>query len=276
MHWKVCMCLIISVMAIVYSGFAQDGAVVFKTHCAVCHTIGGGRTVGPDLAGITASKKEQWLISFIRNSQEVIKSGDPDAVAIAKEYNNLLMPPFAGSDAEIKAIIRHMASKGGQAAVAVADTMLNKATDGHVERGRALFTGEVALQHGGASCLSCHGVHDNGGMGGSMAKGLNLTYFTLKGTGLRAMLQAPPFPAMASAYAEKPLTDQEIYDLAAYMKHVSTAMVKGETNKTLVPFLPLGIAGWIAGMILLFGIWRMRKRASVNKEIFARQIASEK
>ena len=34
--------------------FAQaDGEQIFKTNCVSCHTIGGGRLIGPDLEGVT-------------------------------------------------------------------------------------------------------------------------------------------------------------------------------------------------------------------------------
>ena len=30
-----------------------NGEQLFKTNCTACHTIGGGRLVGPDLIGVT-------------------------------------------------------------------------------------------------------------------------------------------------------------------------------------------------------------------------------
>ena len=98
----------------------------------------------------------------------------------------------------------------------------------------------------------------------------------LKGQGIKALLQSPPFPAMTIIYAGHPLNDQEIYDLAAYLKSVSEAMVKGQAARAPFPFLLLGIGGWCMFMLLLSGLWRLRKRLSVNHEIFARQLATEK
>jgi hypothetical protein len=98
----------------------------------------------------------------------------------------------------------------------------------------------------------------------------------LKGQGIKAMLQSPPFPAMTNTYAAHPLNDQEIYDLAAYLKNISQTMVKGQATRSTFPFLLLGIGGWCLFMLLLFGLWRLRKRLSVNHVIFARQMATEK
>jgi mono/diheme cytochrome c family protein len=240
-----------------FYAFPQDGADLYKRNCAACHSIGGGRLVGPDLAGVTKKADKVWLTKFIKNSADLIKSGDPAAVAIGKEYNNLLMPPYGGSDAEVAAIINFIDSKGGSAQSAVADTFLNAASVENVMHGRALFSGNIPFKNAGSSCITCHSVHDVAGIGGSLAKSLNLSYFMLKGQGIKAMLQSPPFPAMTNAYEAHPLNDQEIYDLAAYLKNISQTMVKGQTIRATFPFLLLGIGGWCLLMLLLFGLWRL-------------------
>lgn len=259
-----------------FYGSSQDGADLFKRTCAPCHSIGGGRLVGPDLAGVTKKADKVWLTKFIKNSADLIKSGDPAAVAIGKEYNNLLMPPYGGSDNEVAAIINFIDSKGGATQTAVADTFLNAASVENVMRGRALFSGNLSLKNSGSPCIACHSVHDASGIGGSLAKSLNLSYYMLKGQGIKALLMSPPFPAMTNTYAAHPLNDQEIYDLAAYLKNISQTMVKGHATMASFPFLLLGIGGWCIFMLLLLGLWRLRKRLSVNHEIFTRQLATEK
>ena len=69
----------------------QAGEQAFQI-CAACHTIGGGRLIGPDLAGIHDKRSQEWLQAFIKSSQSMIKSGDAEAVAIFEEYNGMLMP----------------------------------------------------------------------------------------------------------------------------------------------------------------------------------------
>jgi len=268
--------MVIAFCIIALFGVSQDGADLFKRNCAACHSIGGGRLVGPDLAGITKKADKVWLTKFIKNSADVIKSGDPVAVAIGKEYNNFLMPPFGGSDNEIAAIIKHIDSKAAMAQVSVADTFLNAALVENIVRGKALFTGETPFKNVGIPCITCHSVHDAGGIGGTLAKSLNLSYFMLKGQGIKALLQSPPFPAMTGAFTNHPLNDQEIYDLAAYLKSVSQTMVKGQATRVTFPFLLLGIGGWCIFMLILFGSWRLRKRLSVNHDILVRQLATEK
>ena len=81
---------------------------------------------------------------------------------------------------------------------------------------------------------------------------------------------------MTNAYKDHPLTDQEVYDLTAYLRDVTQTMIKGQVDSIQVPFLLIGIGGWCIFIFILLGLWRLRKRLSVNHEIFARQMATEK
>jgi hypothetical protein len=68
----------------------EDGKQLFQP-CAACHTIGGGKLIGPDLKGITERLDRDWLKRFINNSTEVINSGDEYAVKLFEEYNKIPM-----------------------------------------------------------------------------------------------------------------------------------------------------------------------------------------
>ncbi len=85
------------------------GKTLFAANCVACHTVGKGRLVGPDLKGVHAKYPETRLIKWIKSSQTLIKAGDPAAVALFKEYNNIPMPDFNQlSDANIKSIIAYI------------------------------------------------------------------------------------------------------------------------------------------------------------------------
>jgi mono/diheme cytochrome c family protein len=86
---------------------APDGAQLYKA-CAVCHHIGKGRLIGPDLYQVTQRHDREWLVRFIRNSQEVIASGDEYAVKLFEEYSKIPMPPAGISDEEINILLDYI------------------------------------------------------------------------------------------------------------------------------------------------------------------------
>ncbi|MGB1218912.1 MAG: cytochrome c3 family protein [Flavobacteriales bacterium] len=87
---------------------AQDiakGEELFKANCTACHAL-DKKVIGPALRGVSEQREEDWLISWIKNSSALIKSGDADAIAIFEEYNGSPMTSFPNlSDEDIKSIL---------------------------------------------------------------------------------------------------------------------------------------------------------------------------
>jgi mono/diheme cytochrome c family protein len=71
----------------------QEGMALFNTHCASCHNF-QHQEIGPSLSGITSEVNKDWLVSFIHNPAEKIKSGDERAVKIFGNFK-MYMPAFA-------------------------------------------------------------------------------------------------------------------------------------------------------------------------------------
>ena len=89
--------------------FAQtDGAQIFKTNCISCHTIGGGRLIGPDLEGVSKKRNAEWLKQWINSSSDFIASGDADAIAIFEEYNKVAMTSFYFEDEDMDALLTYL------------------------------------------------------------------------------------------------------------------------------------------------------------------------
>lgn len=87
---------------------AQDAEKLFKQNCAVCHSLGKNKVVGPGLEGIgtRAPGGDAWLAKWIKNNVEVIKSGDAYAKKILAESNGAAMTTFTDlKDEEIAALI---------------------------------------------------------------------------------------------------------------------------------------------------------------------------
>ncbi len=69
------------------------GEKLFKTNCAACHKLGKQAT-GPALRGVGDKYDREWLYKWIRNSQELIKSGDALAIKLFEENNKAVMTAF--------------------------------------------------------------------------------------------------------------------------------------------------------------------------------------
>lgn len=272
-------CLVVSLADV----NAQDGAAIFKQKCSACHKIGEGKFVGPDLKDVTTRRSEEWLLKWTKSSTALIASGDKDAVAIFNEFNKMAMVDFDLPDADIKAIFAYIASKSGGAVSASADTSKAApapdasltATPAQIEEGKNLFMGSTAFVNGGSSCISCHNVNYTGVIpGGLLAKDLTAAHSRLGGdAGLMAILNAPPFPAMTQAYNGKPITEQEIAALTAFLYKVDKDTAN-QTVSTMDPLLYGGVAGAAGLFVLVYLVWIVRKKNTVKKDIYDRQIKS--
>jgi mono/diheme cytochrome c family protein len=53
--------------------------------CTACHTVGGGRLVGPDLAGVTERRSDAFIIGMILNPDSML-ANDETAKQLLAEY----------------------------------------------------------------------------------------------------------------------------------------------------------------------------------------------
>ena len=98
---------------------ADTGQQIFQSLCAACHTIGKGKLVGPDLAGVTSRREEGWLVRQIKEPDRLLAENDPIAMQLLQEANNIPMVPLGLSDAQVEAVIAYLKSTEQQAIVAV-------------------------------------------------------------------------------------------------------------------------------------------------------------
>jgi len=241
---------------------AQDGKALFESKCKACHSIGEGKGVGPDLKGVTAKHSAEWLVSFTKNSTELIASGDKEANAIFEEFGKMPMMGFDLPDADINAIFAHVKSLSSSEAKGTdKKKAMPPAPKGNAENGEKLFNGSVSFETKGAACNACHSA--GAFPGGTMAKDL-----TNSASAVGAIMNSLPFPAMKVAYEDHKLTEKEIADLTAFL--TKTGVEKAEPMPCL-GFPIGGVVFFILFMVAITIIWRKRKKESVNKDIYDRQ-----
>ena len=111
--------------------------------CKACHTIGGGKLVGPDLKGISERRDEAWIIKFVQNSQEMIQAGDPTAVKVFNENNKIPMPAHNFTDDQVKDIILYINNGGKISAAEAARESKVAATQESVKQTAGTAAGET-------------------------------------------------------------------------------------------------------------------------------------
>ena len=80
--------------------------LAFESKCLACHSIGQGKKLGPDLAGVSKRRSKDWLARWMKEPEKMLQT-DADAKAMLKEYNNIPMPNQNLTDAEIKQYLKY-------------------------------------------------------------------------------------------------------------------------------------------------------------------------
>lgn len=244
---------------------AFDPAQTFESKCSSCHTIGQGDSKGPDLKGIETRRKPEWLVAFIQSSYTLIQSGDPDAVAVFEKYQQKDMPDQRLSKDEIMQLIAFIAN-GVVAEAVAAGKSVTSAKPEDIDLGRKLYSGEIPLANGGPSCISCHSAGHTGVLGGgTLAKDLTHVYAAYNDNGMSQALKKLAFPVMDTVFLNKPLTDDEIFQIKAFLYSADKAGIEVATGGFDKKFLLLGLGGGVLAMGIIDFTWRRRRKHSVRK-----------
>lgn len=276
----------VSMIPIEKSAAIEPGEQIFKDNCGVCHTIGGGRLVGPDLAGVHDKRSQNWLIQFIKSSQAMVNDGDVDAVAIFKEFNGMPMPDATISENQILEVLSYLKSGGSADSGSQPVTPQQQQTtqvaqasgvfsEEDIRLGQDLFQGTLRFENGGPTCNACHDVKNDAVIGGGiLARDLTTVFSKMGGTGVRAILGSPPFPVMQAAYKDQPLTDKENKALVAFLEQADKEHLYQQPRDYGVGLFVSGMGGTVFLYVLFAIIWLKRKKGSVNQDIYDRQVKS--
>lgn len=241
----------------------DPGAAIFEKQCYSCHNVGGGDKTGPDLMGIGKKQTPEWLHRFITSPKAMRDSGDPDAVAIFRQFAPEVMPDQTVTPEQIDQILAFIEAYTAQGKTFIPQTgMLVRApTPADIPAGYDLFIGRTPLKNGGPSCISCHSVQGVGALdGGTLGFDLtnaNTKYTTIE---LASILKAPAFPTMSRVFQSHALTDEEVVQVFAYLQAANVRTP--DPARAGLSFVLLGAVGAVAGFGLAGLVWRNRFRAA--------------
>jgi mono/diheme cytochrome c family protein len=85
----------------------QKGAALFLQKCSKCHTIGGGRRVGPDLRGVADRHEAEWILGFVQNPESYLDR-DPAAQKLLAENNGVRMENAHVTRAEAESLLDYV------------------------------------------------------------------------------------------------------------------------------------------------------------------------
>jgi mono/diheme cytochrome c family protein len=260
-------CLLIAVLfapALPGNAAAQLADQFFQQNCVTCHTIGGGRLIGPDLKEAVQQKDRAWLEHFIQDPEAVLNSGDPYALQLKKDANGIVMPKMPGLTPEMAKSLLDLIEvesklpKSSLAGVAVSEQPF---TPDDVLTGTKIFLGKRRLSQAGPPCISCHTLGSIGGFGGGrLGPDLTLVYQRLGGRkSLGAWLSAPATTTMQSVFRNHSLQKEEILPLLAVFEN-SSRQSQPANSTSQIRFFLAGFAGAVLGLALMGWIWRGRFR----------------
>ena len=89
---------------------AAKGKVAFEAKCTVCHTMGGGDKIGPDLRGVTKRRADTWLTQWLLDPEKMQKN-DPTGKALLAKYKTPMPNPGLTKD-EVRQILKFLSTSG--------------------------------------------------------------------------------------------------------------------------------------------------------------------
>ena len=89
---------------------ARGDSLFTAKGCVACHTFGGGKLVGPDLAGLTERRSFAWTFHMVTNPDSMLRN-DSTAKALLAEYFTP-MTDVGVTPEQFRALWEHMRAEG--------------------------------------------------------------------------------------------------------------------------------------------------------------------
>lgn len=96
------------------AGNAEEYSGLFEEKCSMCHTLGGGDRIGPDLLGVSERRTKEWLLGYLVKTGWYLDN-DPEAAELLKRFNGVRMPDTGLSEARAEGLLNYMNEAGAAA-----------------------------------------------------------------------------------------------------------------------------------------------------------------
>jgi mono/diheme cytochrome c family protein len=226
--------LSVAVVSLVGNLVASDfsaAKAVFTKRCMACHTYGHGVKVGPDLKRVTDRRKRDWLLAFVRSSTAVIRSGDPTATKLFRQFKSERMPDWTDFSPELIASIVDYLKADGPEQRPPDERNAATATLSEIDTGRGLFHGRLHFAYASHACAACHSIRDPKVVsGGSLGPDLTSTYFRYQDRAMTEFLRHPCIPQDWALSSMQYLTPQESFAIKAYLSHAAGLTTSSEAG----------------------------------------------
>jgi len=135
--------LVTLLFSLTESASALNPRRVFKKKCAKCHTIGKGDKTGPDLVNLENRRERAWVVNYILNSKQLIKSADKVALDLRVKYPKHKNHAFTKYKRnKMNQILEYIFAVGA-------------GSDADIKAGKGSFSAGRFMS---SSCVSCHGA----------------------------------------------------------------------------------------------------------------------
>ncbi|MEN8239048.1 MAG: cytochrome c [Actinomycetota bacterium] len=220
----------------------DQGAEIYDQSCSRCHKADGLGEAGkyPPLTGNPDSGDLAYVVDVVTNGLE-------GKVILGETYDRK-MPSFGDrlSADEIDQVSAYAVALSGGGGATSATTTVPLAP-GNPEVGEELFVGSMLLSGGGSACIACHTAGEYNRFGGpGLAIELNTIIADFGTSGFISAVTDPVVDPMIAVFADRPITEQEANDLAAYLE---TASADAPTESSVDLLVLLGIFGF--GVLIL-------------------------
>jgi ubiquinol-cytochrome c reductase cytochrome c subunit len=194
----------------------------------------------------------------------VVSDGLDEPIEVLGVTYATAMRPVDLSEDEIAAVAAYVSSLATGGPTDAPATTAPPVGPGDPIAGEDLFVGATTLANGGAACAGCHTAGSVGNLGGSgLGPDLTRSIETLGGeAGLTAWLGAPPSVTMTPLFGDRPLTDDEIADLVAFLAEAPGRTEPSYFGDVLVWLGLSGLVVLLAGMAVA---WRGMRQTYVDK-----------